>query len=220
MTGRCCYTLKGAFYIISGACQSKEIYLYVLMVLYVKNMVCNRCILMVQQRLAALSLFYEKVELGEISLATPPTDEQFNLLKKELHLLGFELLDDRKASIVSQVKSCIIKYIHGDDETVLNKKLSVLLSEKLHTDYNYLSSLFSSIEGITIEKYVILQRIERAKELLAYNELSLNEIADKLCYSSVQHLSQQFKKITGVTPSGYKQSAKSLGRQPLDQVGS
>lgn len=190
------------------------------MVLYIKNMVCNRCIMVVTQRLSALSLPFEKVELGEVWMPAPPTDEQFELLKQDLHLLGFELLDDRKASIISQIKSCIIKYIHSDDEMVRNKKLSVILAEKLNADYNYLSSLFSSIEGITIEKYVILQRIERAKELLAYNELSLNEIADKLSYSSVQHLSQQFKKITGLTPSQYKQSAKEVGRQPLDQVGS
>ncbi|RYF86474.1 MAG: AraC family transcriptional regulator [Chitinophagaceae bacterium] len=190
------------------------------MVLFVKNMVCNRCILVVKQRLEALTIPYEKVELGEITLLSHPTDDEFNRLKHDLHLLGFELLDDRKTAIVSQIKSCIIKYIHGDDDVVMNRKLSVLLSEKLKTDYNYLSSLFSSVEGITIEKYVILQRIERAKELLAYNELSLNEIADKLSYSSVQHLSQQFKKVTGLTPSQYKQSAKELGRQPLDQVGS
>ena len=183
-------------------------------------MVCDRCILVVKQRLTALSIPFEQVELGEISLPQPPTDTMFNLLKQDLHLLGFELLDDRKASIVSQIKACVIKYIHGDDDEVMNKKLSVLLSEKIKADYNYLSSLFSSIEGITIEKYVILQRIERAKEFLAYNELSLNEIADKLYYSSVQHLSLQFKKITGLTPSQYKQSAKELGRQPLDQVGS
>lgn len=183
-------------------------------------MVCDRCILVVKQRLMALSLPFEKVELGEIRLAEPLTDTMFHLLKQDLHLLGFQLLDDRRASIVSQIKSCIIKHIHCDDDTVMNKKLSVLLSEKLNADYNYLSSLFSSIEGITIEKYVILQRVERAKELLAYNELSLNEISDKLCYSSVQHLSQQFKKITGLTPSQYKQSAKQIGRQPLDQVGS
>ena len=190
------------------------------MILYIKNMVCNRCILVVEQRLNALQLPFEKVELGEVSMHAPPTDEQFDVLKQELTSLGFELLDDRKASVVSQVKSCIIKYVHGDDETVLNKKLSVVLAEKLQADYNYLSSLFSSVEGLTIEKYVILQRIERVKELLAYNELSLNEIADKLYYSSVQHLSQQFKKVTGLTPSQYKQSAKEVGRQPLDQIGS
>ena len=183
-------------------------------------MVCSRCIRLVDQRLNALSLPFEKVELGEVRMQAPLTEEQFNLLKQDLSLFGFELLDDRKASIVCQIKSCIIRYIHSDDKTVLNKKLSVILAEKINADYNYLSSLFSSVEGITIEKYVILQRIERAKELLAYNELSLNEIADKLCYSSVQHLSLQFKKVTGLTPSQYKQSAKQLGRQPLDQVGS
>lgn len=183
-------------------------------------MVCDRCILMVKQRLTNLSIDYNKVELGEIALNEPLADEQFLALKEELHQLGFELLDDRKASLVTQIKSCIIKYIHGDDDTVMNKKLSVLLSEKLGVDYNYLSALFSSIEGITIEKYVILQRIERAKELLEYNELSLSEIADMLCYSSVQHLSQQFKKITGLTPSQYKQSKEAGRRKPLDQVGS
>ena len=183
-------------------------------------MVCNRCIMVIEQRLQALSLPFEKVGLGEVTMRDPLADEQFELLSQDLRLLGFELLDDRKSSLVSHIKACVIRYIHHDEETVLHKKLSVILSEKLNADYNYLSSLFSSVEGITIEKYVILQRIERAKELLAYNELSLNEIADKLCYSSVQHLSQQFKKITGLTPSQYKQSATQLGRKPLDQVGS
>lgn len=182
-------------------------------------MVCDRCILMVKQRLTALSIDYNKVELGEIGLNKPLTEEQARSLKEELYHLGFELLDDRKTSLITQIKSCIIKYIHCDDDIVINKKLSVLLSEKLGADYNYLSALFSSVEGVTIEKYVILQRIERAKELLEYNELSLSEIANKLCYSSVQHLSQQFKKITGLTPSQYKQS-KEAGRRPLDQVGS
>ena len=181
-------------------------------------MVCDRCILMVKQLLTSLSIDYSKVELGEIALNKPLTEERILSLKDELQVLGFELLDDRKASLVMQIKSCIIKYIHRDDDSVMNKKLSVLLSEKLAADYNYLSSLFSSVEGITIEKYVILQRIERAKELLEYNELSLNEIADKLSYSSVQHLSQQFKKITGLTPTQYK-SSKEAGRRPLDQVG-
>jgi AraC family transcriptional regulator len=182
-------------------------------------MVCNRCIMVVEQKLRLLSLPFVKVELGEITMNDEPSDAAFELLKKELASVGFELLDDRKSSIVSQIKACVIKYIHSDDEDVLNKKISVIISEKLNVDYNYLSSLFSSIEGITIEKYVILQRIERAKELLAYNELSLNEISFKLCYSSVQHLSQQFKKVTGLTPSQYKQAAKEFGRQPLDQVG-
>lgn len=147
-------------------------------------------------------------------MRAPLTDEQFALLGQDLRLQGFELLDDRKPSLVSHIKACVIQYIHYDDESVLHKKLSVILAEKLNADYNYLSSLFSSVEGITIEKYVILQRIEWVKELLAYNELSLNDIADKLCYSSIQHLSQQFKKVTGLIPSQYKQSAIQLGRTP------
>ncbi len=186
--------------------------------MYVKNMVCNRCILVVKQRLEELALNYTRVDLGEIELSEIISDGQFVQLKEDLHQFGFELLDDKKSSIVTQIKSCIIKYIHSDDEAIINKKLSVLLSEKLGADYNYLSALFSSIETVTIEKYVILQRIERAKELLDYNELNINEIAFKLGYSSVQHLSQQFKKITGLTPSQYKQSAE-VGRKPLDQVG-
>jgi AraC family transcriptional regulator len=189
------------------------------MQLFIKNMVCNRCVMIVGQRLAAHSIAYSKVELGEVTLNSPVTDEQFFSLKADLQSLGFELLNDRKASLVTQIKSAIIRYIHGEDTEEMNKKLSVLLSEKLGVDYNYLSALFSSVEGITIEKYVILQRIERAKELLAYNELSLSEIADILSYSSVQHLSQQFKKVTGLTPSQYKES-KTVGRKPLDQVGS
>lgn len=188
------------------------------MILFVKNMVCNRCIMTVKQQLSAYSIPFKKVELGEIEMDEAPSEEQFIQLRQSLHLLGFEMLDDRKSAIVSQIKACIIKYIHWDDDT-MNKKLSVHLSETLHMDYNYLSALFSSIESVTIEKYVILQRIERAKELLAYNELNLNEIAYKLSYSSVQHLSLQFKKITGLTPSEYKQSAKQPGRQPLDELG-
>lgn len=188
------------------------------MKLFVKNMVCDRCILMVKQCLDKLSIDYNTVELGEIGLGNPMSDGQFISLKNEILLLGFELLDDQKSTIIMQIKSCIIKYIHGDGEAVMNRKLSVMLSEKLETDYNYLSALFSSIEGITIEKYVILQRIERVKELLEYNEHSLSEIADNLFYSSVQHLSQQFKKVTGLTPSQYKQSTET-GRRPLDQVG-
>lgn len=189
------------------------------MVLYVKNMVCDRCIMVVKQQLETLSLAFEKVELGEITLTGTVSDDDFGRLKDQLQHVGFELLDDRKASVISQVKSCIIKYIHSDDETVMNKKLSVMLAEKLGADYNYLSALFSSVEGTTIEKYVILQRIERVKELITYNEMNMNEIAGKLGYSSVQHLSQQFKKVTGLTPSQYKQSAREHGRQPLDQVG-
>src|SRR4051812_29981318 len=121
------------------------------MELFVKNMVCDRCIMMVKQRLDALSIQYDDVQLGQVSLKTPLTDGQFTALKDSLRGLGFELLDDQKATMVARIKSSIIKYVHGDDESLRNRKLSFLLSEKLGADYNYLSALFSSVEGITIE---------------------------------------------------------------------
>jgi AraC family transcriptional regulator len=181
-------------------------------------MVCDRCIMVVRRQLEASSIAFESVQLGEVVLSEPIPDNILSDLKAKLAALGFELLDDRKAAIVTKIKSAIIKLIHQSGTFELNTKLSILLSESLRLDYHYLSAIFSSIEGITIEKYVILQRIERAKELLAYNEMSLNEIADSLGYSSVQHLSQQFKKTTGLTPSQFKQQ-KDNQRTPLDQVG-
>lgn len=190
------------------------------MVVFVKNMVCDRCVMVVRQRLQALNLDFENVELGSIALRQPLSSEGMSELKRDLQLYGFEVLDDQKASLVSQIKSCIIKYVHGNEESTRNRKFSVLLAETMKADYNYLSSLFSAVEGITIEKYLILQRVERAKELLTYNELNVNEIATSLGYTSVQHLSQQFKKITGLTPTQYKEAAREIGRQALDEVGS
>jgi AraC family transcriptional regulator len=180
-------------------------------------MVCDRCIMVVRNELDSRGIDYKNIQLGEVELTKPVSGEQLETLRSGLSNLGFELLDDRKSALVTQIKSAIIKLIHNNESVELNKKLSVLLSEKLGMDYHYLSTLFSSIEGVTIEKYVILQRIERAKELLVYDELSLNEIADALGYSSVQHLSQQFKKITGLTPTHFKQM-KENSRKPLDQV--
>jgi len=185
--------------------------------LYIKNMVCDRCILVVRQQLEKLQLPYKGIQLGEVELAKTPSDKELQALRDQLLALGFELLDDKKSTIVEKIKNTIIQLIHGTDEAELSLKLSVLLAEKLQMDYHYLSTLFSSIEGITIEKYAILQRIEKAKELLKYDELNLGEIADKLGYSSVQHLSQQFKKITGLTPSHFKQ-LKENKRKPLDKV--
>lgn len=180
-------------------------------------MVCDRCILVVRQELDKLKLNYKNIQLGEVELTNPPTDEGIIELKEHLNILGFDLLDDKKTRLVEKIKSSIIQFIQGIEAEELNKKLSVLLSEKLKMDYHHISSLFSSIEGVTIEKYVILQRIEKAKELLMYAELSLSEIADKLGYSSVQHLSQQFKKTTGLTPSHFKSLKKNM-RIPLDKI--
>jgi AraC family transcriptional regulator len=185
--------------------------------LYIKNMVCDRCILVVRGQLDAVGIAYKNIQLGEVELVKPITDEQIALLKTHFSILGFELLDDRKSTVVTQIKSAIIQLIHNNAIVELNKKLSVFLSERLQMDYHYLSTLFSSVEGITVEKYVILQRVERAKELLIYDEMTINEIADALGYSSVQHLSQQFKKITGLSPTHFKQ-LKENRRTPLDKV--
>ena len=168
-------------------------------------MVCDRCVMVVRQQLDETGLVYKNVQLGDVELSQAPTEEQLQTLRDKLSSLGFELLDDKRATIVEKIKSVIIDLIHRHEDVELNKKLSVLLEEKLEMDYHYLTTLFSSIEGVTIEKYVILQRIERAKELLIYDELSLSEIAYKLGYSSVQHLSHQFKNTTGFTPSQFKQ---------------
>lgn len=185
--------------------------------LYIKNMVCDRCILVVRQQLDKHGVSYNNIQLGEVELSGQPDEKQLQSLRAELHDSGFEVLDDKKSRTVEKIKNAIIQLIHGTNEVELTKKLSVILEEKLQMDYSYLTSLFSSTEGVTIEKYVILQRIEKAKELLIYDELSLSEIADKLGYSSVQHLSQQFKKTTGLTPSHFKQ-LKENKRKPLDKV--
>ncbi|WP_290798149.1 helix-turn-helix domain-containing protein [Flavihumibacter sp. UBA7668] len=188
------------------------------MQLFIKNMVCDRCILVVRQELDKQNLSYRQIQLGEVELSTIPTTEQLENFRLSMDALGFELLDDKKSTLVSKIKTVLLQLIHNKEQAELNTKISVLLAEELHHDYSYLSSLFSSIEGITIEKYVIAQRIERAKELLLYDELSLSEIADQLGYSSVQHLSLQFKKITGLTPTHFKQLRENK-RKPLDQVG-
>jgi AraC family transcriptional regulator len=187
------------------------------MSLYIKNMVCDRCILAVRQQLDQLDVAYKNIQLGEVELAGHVSKDKMDVLRDNLKSLGFEILDDKKSTAVEKIKNTIIQLVHRANESERNKKLSVLLEENLQMDYNYLSGLFSSIEGITIEKYVILQRIEKAKEFLLYDELSLSEIADKLDYSSVQHLSQQFKKITGLTPSHFR-SLKEHKRTPLDKL--
>lgn len=184
---------------------------------YIKNMVCDRCIMAVRQLLDKQGLVYKNIRLGEVELGEKPEEKQLEGLKAGLLEAGFELLDDKKARIVERIKNVIVSMVQGYDEDEFNKKLSATLQEKLQMDYHYLTSLFSSIEGVTIEKYVILQRIEKVKELLMYDELSLSEIAYKLGYSSVQHLSQQFKKITGLTPSRFKQLKDNL-RKPLDKI--
>lgn len=184
--------------------------------LFVKNMVCNRCILVVENELQAMGIEDAKVSLGEIILNQELNSTQLSNFTTKLEALGFELIDNQKSRTIEQIKNLIIQQIHHQKEP-LQLNLSDWLSQELQQDYNSLSHLFSEIEGTTIEKYYIAQRIEKVKELLVYDELTLSEIADQLNYSSVSYLSNQFKKITGLTPSHFKQIGKNK-RTPLDQV--
>jgi len=183
-------------------------------------MVCNRCVTAVQQVFEKTGLHPEKVSLGEVSIIEEIFSEnQLKQLDKELQSLGFERIDDRKARIIEGMKNKIIQLIHHSDQVDRKHNWSSILSEEMHYEYNYLSNLFSSVEGITLEQYIIRQKIERAKELLFYDELNLSEIADRLGYSSVAHLSGQFKKITGLTPSELKKSREmDKIRKSLDSI--
>ncbi len=184
--------------------------------LHIKNMVCNRCILVVQNELEKLGLQVESVKLGEATVADTLSSEKSAQLEEILVSLGFQVIDDKKGRIIAEIKRIIIELVHYRDEGQKNN-LSDVLSRELHHDYNYLSNLFSEVEGTTIEKYLIAQKVERVKELLVYDELSLSEIAFKLNYSSVAYLSNQFKKVTGLTPSQFKKIGEEK-RTPLDQV--
>ncbi|WP_162053161.1 AraC family transcriptional regulator [Pontibacter pamirensis] len=185
--------------------------------LYIKNMVCDRCNRVVAEELNNLGYTVLQVRLGEAEIATTGKEADLEEIRTVMRENGFELLDDRKTKLIEQVKLVIIELVHQDEEAELHVNTSDHIAGKLGLDYNYLSNLFSSFEGITIEKYLILQRIERVKELLVYNELSLKEIAYKLGYSSVAHLSNQFKKVTGLTPSHFKQ-IKTEKRKTIDKV--
>lgn len=179
-------------------------------------MVCDRCKMAVKLEFAKLAINVTKVELGEIYIEGEISSAQKQKLTEALHNLGFELLDDSKSKTIEKIKTEIIHLIHHNDNNV-RINYSKYIEDKLKRDYTYLSNLFSEIEGTTIEKYTINQKIEKVKELLVYNQLSLSEIADKLGYSSVAYLSGQFKKITGLTPSHFK-SIKENKRKSLDKV--
>src|SRR5688572_27153726 len=188
--------------------------------LYIKNMVCNRCIMVVKQEMEKMGLHPEKVSLGEVTLGeTNLSEDTLHALDNKLQNLGFERIDDRKARIIETMKNKIIQMIHHADKLDLKFNWSSVLSEELHYEYNYLSNLFSSVEGITLEQYIIRQKIEKVKELLFYDELNLSQIANRMGYSSVAHLSAQFKKVTGFTPSEMKKSRDlDHNRKPLDSI--
>ena len=180
-------------------------------------MVCHRCKLAIEHELRKLKLHPLKVELGEVIIKEDAlSKEQQARLSNDLQQLGFELLDDKKQKIIEQIKTLIIQIIHYNKEHA-QKNYSTLIAENLHHDYSYLSKLFSETEGITIEQFIINQKIEKVKEFLAYDEKSLSEIAFDIGYSSVAHLSAQFKKITGLTPTAFKQSGIHH-RKTLDEV--
>ncbi len=171
--------------------------------LYIKNMVCTRCKMVVKSELEKLGVHYKTVDLGEVEISDTISEDQLTRLGEALKLTGLELMDDNKKILVEKIKTIIIELIHYSDEQI-KINLSDFLSEKLNHNYTYLSNLFTAIKGTTIEQFYLANKIERVKELLVYDELNLTEIAWKLHYSSVSHLSNQFKKMTGLTPSHFK----------------
>lgn len=179
-------------------------------------MVCIRCKMIVKDELSKLGLHYIRVELGEVEIMENITEEQQNKMKIALLKWGLELMDNKKSMLIEKIKSAVIESIHYSEEQ-LQINFSKYLSEKLNYDYTYLSNLFSEVEGTTIEHFIIAHKIERVKELLVYNELNLTEIAWKLHYSSVAHLSNQFKKVTGLTASHFKQ-LRQKRRKTLDNL--
>ncbi|GAA4734941.1 helix-turn-helix domain-containing protein [Flavisolibacter ginsenosidimutans] len=187
-------------------------------ILLVKNMVCHRCLLAVENVLANASVPFQKVTVGEIYLEQPLSDQQYVSLKSGLAAIGLELIDNRTSGLVEKVKQLVIKKARGEvNEKESKLNLSAYLSQNLYHEYTYLSSLFSSVEGRTVENYFIQQRIEKVKELLVYNEMTLAAIAFEMNYSSVAHLSSQFKQITGLTPSHFKKVG-SVKRKLIDRL--
>jgi AraC-like DNA-binding protein len=183
--------------------------------IYIKNMVCDRCIRVVKEELDKLGIQVYGIKLGEVHILSSDKINR-QQLAETLHKAGFELLEDKNIRLVEKIKTLIIDSIHHHPQE-LTGTFSEYISHQIGKDYHYLSSLFSSIENITIEKYTILQKIEKVKEYLVYDELNLSEISYKLGYSSVAHLSSQFKQVTGLTPTEFKK-LKDRPRNSLDSV--
>lgn len=186
------------------------------MKLYIKNMVSNSCKAIVKYEIKKLGLNIMFMELGEVEIAESIFEVQRNQLNLNLQKIGLELMDNKRSMIVERIKNKIIELVHFSDKR-MKVKLSFYLSEKLKYDYTYLANLFSADQGITIEQFYLNHKIERVKELLVYNQSTLTDIADKMQYSSVAHLSSQFKKITGLTPSNYK-LLRLKKRIPLEEM--
>src|ERR1035437_9338629 len=186
------------------------------MKLYIKYMVSNRCKMAVKEELKKLGLHFIVVDLGEVEIMETITPDQRESLKSSLIDSGLELMDDKRAVLIEKIKNIIIQMVHHSDE-MIKTNFSDYLSEKLNHDYTYLANLFSEVQGMTIEHFIINHKIERIKELIIYDELNITEIAWKMNYSSVAHLSNQFKKVTGLSPSHFKQ-LKATWRSPIEDI--
>ena len=188
------------------------------MKLFIRNMVCDRCRFAIQDTLDSMGIEYDSVSLGEADLGDRELGKaQLDAFRKKVEALGFELINDRKSRLIESIKAGIISYLQestGPEKITLSK----YLGDRLFHDYSYLSNLFSSVEGVTIEHYFIALRIEKVKELLVYDELTLTEIAYRLGFSSAAHLSRQFRKVTGLTPSSFKALRDNTLRRPLDKA--
>lgn len=179
-------------------------------------MVCSRCKMVVKNLFESNGMQPISVELGEVEIDKKPSAVQMAQLNTSLEAVGFEIIDDKKVQTIEKIKNLIITLVHHSSEEI-STNLSTYISSQLLQDYNYLSNLFSEVVGTTIEKYWIAQKIEKVKELLVYNEMTLSAISYELGYSSVAHLSNQFKKVTGLTPSHFKQVGQ-LKRKSLDKI--
>ena len=190
--------------------------------IYIKNMVCDRCIRVVKEELEQIGLDVRRVALGEVEVGDRLNDTMVEKIKNVLHHNGFELIEDKNAKLIESIKTAIIQLVHHNhDAEPLKIKYSEYIFKKVGKEYHSLSVLFSSVENITIEQYIIKQKIERVKELIKYDDRSFSEIAYMMNYSSVQHLSNQFKSVTGFTPGEFKKLApahRHHHRQPLDKV--
>jgi len=179
-------------------------------------MVSNRCKMAVKEELRKLGLHFIIVDLGEVELMETISEEQRHQIRLALLEYGFELMDDKRAVLIEKIKNAIVEMVHNSEEAI-KINFSNYLSEKLKHDYTYMSNLFSEVQGTTIEQFIIAHKVERIKELIIYGELNITEIAWKMNYSSVAHLSNQFKKVTGLSPSHFKQ-LKVKRRSPLEEI--
>ncbi|HKX86200.1 MAG TPA: helix-turn-helix domain-containing protein [Flavobacterium sp.] len=187
------------------------------MKLFIKYMVSNRCITAVKEELKKLGLHFIVVDLGEIEIMEDISSEKRMILQRRLMTIGLELMDDKKAILIERIKNTVVEMVHHSDE-IIKVNFSDYLSEKLGYNYTYLANLFSEVQGTTIEQFIISHKIERIKELIIYDELNISEIAWKMNYSSVAHLSSQFKKMTGLSPLHFKQ-LKGKRRTPIEEIG-